>query len=176
MGSTAPHRTLLRHALLVTLALLVSLAPSMVLAGEKEVRLRHYDVGELAALVQSEGYGGVEIDENRVAFKAEGSQYVLFLYDDGDLQLYYGLTGVSITTDGINVWNRHRRLSRAYIDGDADPVLEADLLANAGMNDRIITEFIKVFVGSASQFRSFLRDHDQEGATQPAKATGARDI
>jgi hypothetical protein len=160
-------------------ALAIVCAPSLSLAGESKgesPKLRHYAVGELAELVRSEGYGSVRVEENRVAFKADGSQYLLFLYDDGDLQLYYGLTGVSISTDDINSWNRHRRLSRAYIDSEQDPVLEADLLANAGVNDRIIAEFIKVFVGSASHFRSFLREHDRSGETQPAKAGSGRGI
>ncbi len=138
--------------------------------------LRHYDVMELERLVRGEGYGSVERDENRVLFKADGSQYVLFLYDDGDLQLYYGITGVQVTTEDINQWNMRRRLSRAYIDGEADPVLEADLLANAGMNDRIISEFIKVFVGSASDFRAFLRDHDRGDTAGPTPAALGRDI
>jgi hypothetical protein len=83
---------------------------------------------------------------------------------------------VNVTTDDINTWNMRRRLSRAYIDRDRDPVLEADLLANAGMNDRIITEFIKVFVNSASDFRSFLRDHDRDEPAGTTPASTGRDI
>jgi len=140
------------------------------------VPLRHYDVDELASLMRNEGYGGVSTEENRIIFKAEGSQYVLFLYDDGDLQLYYGIRGVSVNADDINSWNRHKRLSRAYLDGDEDPVLEADLLANAGMNDRIISEFVKVFVSSAGHFRAFLREHDRAVPAKPAPASSGRDI
>ena len=126
--------------------------------------------------MKREGYGAVTAEENRVVFKAEGSKYVLFLYDDGDLQLYYGISGVSVNADDINNWNRNKRLSRAYLDGDRDPVLEADLLANAGMNDLIITEFVKVFVSSASHFRTFLREHDRARPADPAKPASARDI
>ncbi len=150
--------------------------PSLASADESEERLRRYDAKELERLVRGEGYGSVEREENRVLFKADGSQYVLFLYDDGDLQLYFGITGVNVTTEDINQWNMRRRLSRAYIDGEADPVLEADLLANAGMTDLIITEFIKVFVGSASDFRSFLRDHDRGDAAGPTPASMGRGI
>lgn len=159
---------------LVAIAIAALIAPGLAL-GEEE-QLRHYGVKELEKIVRSEGYGSVEREEDRVVFKADGTTLVLFLYDDGDLQLYYGLTGVNITAEDINQWNMRRRLSRAYIDQERDPVLEADLLANAGMNERIITEFIKVFVDSAHDFRTFLREHDHSemGGTPPASTE--RDI
>lgn len=176
MESTKPRRSsvcaLVATFVLATLALVAG-APAALADG---IPLRHYDVDELASLMRNEGYGAVSTEENRIVFKAEGSQYVLFLYDDGDLQLYYGIRGVSVSADDINSWNRNKRLSRAYIDGDLDPVLEADLLANAGMNDLIISEFVKVFVSSAGHFRSFLREHDRATPAKPQPAASGRDI
>ena len=161
-------------SVLVLVSILALAIPS--LAWGEGAKLRHYDVGELAKIVEDEGYGSVEPQENRVVFKADGRTYMLFRYDDGDLQLYYGISGISITPDDVNTWNRKRRLSRAYLDGDNDPVLEADLLANAGINHEIVAEFIKVFVGSVGEWRTFLRDHDQADANGDLPASLGRDI
>lgn len=140
--------------------------------------LRKYTIPQLTQLLESEGYGGVAPEEDdRIRFKAEGRVYYLYLYEDGDLQLYYGLTGVNLTAADINQWNASYRLTRAYLDTDKDPVLEADLLANAGINEPIITEFVKVFVELAARFRGFVvqhdRDEDKSGDVPAAPASSA---
>ena len=93
----------------------------------------------------------------------------MFVYDDGDLQLYFGLTGYTLTIADMNDWNREHRLTRAYLDGDNDPVLEADLLANAGYSDAQLIEFVAVFDQLARQFRGFIDDRDSATPTaEPA--------
>ena len=174
MSFGAPRHRALRVAVLFCLLAVTFVVPAF--AWGDDAKLRHYEVDELAKIVANEGYGSVESEENRVVFKADGRTYMLFRYDDGDLQLYYGITGISITPDDVNTWNRKRRLSRAYLDGDNDPVLEADLLANAGLNEKIVAEFIKVFVGSVGQWRSFLHDHDRAMQTSDLPASPERGI
>ena len=125
-------------------------------------RLRkEYGDADLVEILKGDGYRGVEIREERVInIKVDGQMHVLYAYDDNDLQMYYALTGYSISNDVINEWNKTRRLSRAYIDDDNDPVLEADLLANAGMTPKQITEWVTVFIGSAEAFRDHLDEND----------------
>ena len=123
----------------------------------------------LMDLLRGEGYGQVEqLDSGGIRFKGNGVSYVLFRYDDGDLQLYYGLTGVRLDAAQINEWNRTRRLSRAYLDSDGDPVLEADLLANAGLTPRVITEFVRVFMQIANEYRGYVVANDQSASPPPA--------
>jgi hypothetical protein len=121
-----------------------------------------YSDEELVEILKDDGYRAVEITEERVLnIKVDGQAHVLLIYEDNDLQLYYGLTGYVISDQAINEWNKTRRLSRAYLDDDNDPILESDLLANAGMTPKQITEWFSVFVGSAQAFRQHLNENDQ---------------
>ena len=94
----------------------------------------------------------------------DGHSYELLIYDDNDLQLYYGLTGYELDVADLNEWNRTKRLSRGYLDSVDDPVLEADLLANAGYTPRQFLEWIEVFLYSAAEFRAFITERN--GARQ----------
>lgn len=137
------------HRLAVGLALVLPLLSAGRAAAEEPWRPGE---PELATILQSEGYGSVEqLAKGGIKFKANGMPFVLFRYDDGDLQLYYGISGVSLPVRTVNEWNRTRRLTRAYLDRDGDPVLEADMLANAGLHKEAVTEFVRVFVQIAAR-------------------------
>ena len=138
----------------------IGLFMSGVSAADDKLR-KEYSDADLVEILKDDGYRGVEIREERVInIKVDGQMHVLYAYDDNDLQMYYALTGYSISNDVINEWNKTRRLSRAYIDDDNDPVLEADLLANAGMTPKQITEWVTVFIGSAEAYREHLDEND----------------
>ena len=123
---------------------------------------KEYSDADLVEILKDDGYRAVEIREERVInIKVDGQMHVLYAYDDSDLQMYYALTGYDISNDSINDWNKTRRLSRAYLDDDNDPVLEADLLANAGMTPKQITEWVTVFIGSAKAYREHLDENDR---------------
>lgn len=118
--------------------------------------------GELVDILQSEGYRAVErVDERVIKIKIDGHTYVLYIYDDDDLQLYFGLTGYVLTNEHMNDWNRTKRLSRVYLDDENDLVLEADLLANAGYTRKQLMEWLSVFDSAAREFRQFLDENDQ---------------
>ena len=112
-------------------------------------------------ILRNDGYRAVEISEDRViTIKVDGTTYALYVYDDDDLQLYFGVTGYELMPEHMNEWNRTKRLSRAYLDDENDPILEADLLANAGYTEDQFLEFFKVFVYTALEFRQFLVQND----------------
>ena len=113
-----------------------------------------YTRQDLIKILKGEGYGSVmPYEKKSVQFKVDGKSYGLHIFDDNDLQLYYGASGVEVSLDVINRWNRDFRHARAYIDKHGDPVLEADLLAGAGLNDAQVKNFVSVFVGSVARFR-----------------------
>ena len=91
--------------------------------------------------------------------KIDGNAYLLANHPSGDLQAYYVVTGANVSHADMNEWNRTKRLSRAYLDSDEDPVLESDLLANAGLTESHVTEFFRVFKDSAAIFRDFIIEH-----------------
>lgn len=123
-----------------------------------------YADAELVTILKNDGYSAIEqVEEGVIRIKINGDNYALINNDDGDLQTYYGFSGFDISYKDINEWNKSKRLSRAYIDDDNDPVIEADLLANAGLSDEHVTEFFDVFTQSVHAFRNFLYEHDKEG-------------
>ncbi len=140
--------------------LLAALLASQAVA-DTELRKRFTD-DELVEILKQDGYGAVGIlKPGIVRVKINGRSYLLLNNNDGDLQTVYIIGGVELTSDDINEWNRGKRLSRAYLDDDNDPVLESDLLANAGMTPEHVTEFFRVFVGSVDAFRDFVIQHDR---------------
>ena len=125
--------------------------------GDASELQRRFSAAQLVSILRSEGYGSVELTEHGdVRFKADGRSYLVLLYEDGDLQLYFSLTGVSLTHAVMNEWNRTKRLSRAYLDSDLDAVLEADLLSDAGMSAQMVLSWVRVFVQGAGLFEDFL--------------------
>ena len=114
---------------------------------------------ELVQMIQAEGYSAVTmVSDGMIKIKIDGSIYVLINQSDGDLQAYYAIGGGNLSYKDINEWNRTKRLSRAYLDSDNDPVLEADLLANGGLTRKHVTEFFRVFQTSVTHFRRFVTD------------------
>ncbi len=138
--------------------LVLVLGPGPAHTAEPECLMKGYKLEDLATILRGEGYGTVEVvGDDRIRFKAEGSTFLLLLYEDGDLQLYFGLSGPRVGADDINEWNRTKRLARAYIDTEKDPVIEADLLANAGLNQAIVAEFVGTFVKTlVPAYRQFI--------------------
>ncbi|TPE45686.1 YbjN domain-containing protein [Maribrevibacterium harenarium] len=118
---------------------------------------------ELVQILKNEGYSSVVITKpGRIKIRVESSSILLINSDDGDLQAVYAVSGVKMTYKGINQWNRGYRFSRAYLDDDKDPILEADLLTNAGLNKRDVAEFFSVFVTSIKGFKMFLMQKSKE--------------
>ena len=133
-----------------------------VVAASQDALRKSYTDQELVDILKNDGYRAVRISEDRViTIKIDGLTYVLFVYDDDDLQLYFGVTGYALDADHMNTWNRTKRLSRAYIDEENDPVLEADLLANAGYTEEQFLEWLDVFNFSAREFQQFLIENDK---------------
>lgn len=118
---------------------------------------------ELFDLLKEEGYTGVKIlTPGRIKIRMEGSTVILFNKEDGDLQLFYGVGGGKWGYEHVNEWNRTKRLSRAYLDHENDPVLESDLLSNGGLNQEKVKAFLKIFAMSKGAFRLFLLEKNQE--------------
>ena len=119
-----------------------------------------YSDSELVQILKDEGYSSVEaLASLGVLVKIDGNAYLLVNLPSGDLQAYYVVTGANVSHADMNEWNRTKRLSRAYLDSDEDPVLESDLLANAGLTESHVTEFFRVFKDSAAIFRDFIIEH-----------------
>ncbi len=142
-AQASPSRTDIEEALSILRE--AALSPSA--DGPSADMVKSFSTRELANILKSEGYGSVQIKSpNTVSFKSNGLTIGLVRYDDGDLQLYYGASGVKVTAEVINEWNRDKRLSRAYLDKDRDVAIEADQFANAGLTKAMVKNFVGIFV------------------------------
>lgn len=110
-------------------------------------------------LMKEVGYSHVKLKSKNqaVTFDTDGRKIVLFIKKNGDLQLFFAISGGKWNHRTINEWNRNNRLSRAYLDKDNEPVLESDLMAGTGLSDEQITAFVSHFTQfSMNNFRRFL--------------------
>ena len=52
--------------------------------------------------------------------------------------------------------------TNVYIDAEQDPVMTSDLLANAGINEEIVEQFVGIFVHSfGPKFRRFVNERNR---------------
>jgi len=118
---------------------------------------------ELVDILKEEGYLGVNIQApGKIRVKMSGSLILLFNKADGDLQFTYMVGGGKWEYEDVNEWNQSKRLSRAYLDQDKDPVLESDLLSDGGLTKEKVKAFIRVFSISKGAFRLFLIDKNRQ--------------
>jgi hypothetical protein len=117
-----------------------------------------YATSQLVNILRQAGYVDIEAEAaDQIHFKRSGQVFYLNRYEDGDLVLYFGLTGFEhLRADDFNRWNREKRLTRAYLDDDGDAVLESDMLFDGGLSPRKIAVWVNVFVGLVDGFEDFL--------------------
>lgn len=143
-------------ALLIPFALVT--AP---ISAEAHDMKRVYSQNELVNILKNDGYRKVDpISTDAVSITIDGQNYIMIIQDDGDMQGYYAIASSGISYEEINEWNMGKRLSRAYLDSDNDPVIESDLLANASLSEEHITEFFDVFLLSVREFRNFVDNNE----------------
>ena len=141
--------------------LFVALALPVAVNAQQQLK-KSYTDEELIEILRNDGYRAIDHTDDRViSIKVDGVTYVLYVYEDDDLQLYFGVSGYAVDAADMDAWNRTKRLSRAYIDDEGDPILEADLLANAGYTEEQFLEWFKVFNYSVLEFRQFLIENDE---------------
>ncbi len=119
---------------------------------------------QLVALLGALGYEPRLVEAGSITFTLAPGRVMLFNQWEGDLQLYYVMTGGHWEPPVINQWNRTRRLTRAYVDTDGDLVLEADLLTVAGVTERQVGSFVAVFDRALDLF---VQEVASQGAERP---------
>lgn len=138
----------------ISLVLLLCLMSSSVWA---DALVAKFSDDDLIRIVKGTGYGVVDkFKEGVIRIKEGDTTLVIFNKPDGDLQMYYSVGGLKVSCEDMNEWNRTHRLSRAYLDKEKDPTLETDLLSNAGITEKHVTETFSVFKMSVSAFREYL--------------------
>ena len=148
-------------------ALLLLAAPANAERGRVLATAQPFRSDQLVDILRQAGYVAIQVESDRqIHFQRSGQIFYLNRYEDGDLVLYFGVTGYDRLDAGdLNEWNRQKRMTRAYLDHDGDAVLESDLLFDGGLTARKIAVWINVFVGLVDGFEDFLSERN---AAHPA--------
>lgn len=89
---------------------------------------------------------------NSYSFRVKGKYNVILFNREKDIQLYAGFEAGRVTLTRINEWNKTKRFSRAYLDKNNNPVIEADLDFEGGATGESILRFIAIFAQSVEIF------------------------
>lgn len=106
--------------------------------------------------VTEAGYTVVNRTERFIQVDMFGLKVQLFPQETS-AQLFAGFSAEGALPAGLtNDWNRTKRFSRAYIDGDGDPVLESDLDLEGGISEAAVVAWVKTFAISLQAFNNVL--------------------
>ncbi|MEE6031165.1 YbjN domain-containing protein [Avibacterium paragallinarum] len=76
-----------------------------------------YTAEEIKEILLDEGYRSVTIvKEDIAALKVNGNNYLIALYENGDIQLVYVVAIPMLSLEKVNDWNANHRLGCLYID------------------------------------------------------------
>ncbi|VEB24323.1 Uncharacterised protein [Avibacterium volantium] len=83
-----------------------------------EFMSNQYTAEEIKEILLDEGYRLVNImQEDIVVLKTDGNNYIIGLYENGDIQLIYGVSGIpKLSIEKVNAWNSNRRLGCLYVE------------------------------------------------------------
>lgn len=130
-------------------AVLLSVLYPTVICAQSSLRTRSAQVvdsitaSQLRAVMENEGYA-VELEsENVVIWRIDGMRAMLLVADDEEsVQFYAAFGDGNGTLRKANDWNKSKRYSRTYLDGDGDPCLELDPDLEGGVTAERIESFL----------------------------------
>lgn len=132
-------------------------APAPATAPGDNKLVRQVTIGDLAEIARQLRYTDIQQRSNTsMSYRSFGHILACYIERNGDLRLVYAVRKRGIPVEQINAWNRDRRLSRAFIDKEGDPVLETDLLSTAGMTRAQILATFRTFDTSVNTFRKYI--------------------
>lgn len=150
------RRALHAIGLVVGVALLTAILPRTTLAQDvmTTVSDKHME-----GILDGMGLDYTKMKDHTYKFELGSYKVLLFLENDNsDAQLYIGFSDKTVTAKRMNEWNKSKRFARAYVDGDENPVLEADLDFAGGVTDDTIKAWIKLYRGLVSSYVKFINE------------------
>lgn len=129
---------------------------------------------DLFAIAEDAGFDPVadvdDVDDPMLDLEMNGDS--VSIYTDGcrnhthcrSLQIRSGYAmDVKPTAEQINSWNAARSWSRAYLDDENDPILEADFSFAGGVTRKAVVKWIQRFEESLEEYSDFLDEIMEEG-------------
>ncbi len=113
-------------------------------------------VGDLRSLLSEMGYEprSLEGQDNAWAVQMADRPVLVRVGGEGkNLLLWSYVQGGSL--DKVNQWNKEKRFSRAYLDGDGDANVEWDIDLEGGVTTDAVREGIRTFQSVVQIFKDF---------------------
>ena len=113
-------------------------------------------VGDLRSLLSEMGYEprSLEGQDNAWAVQMGDRPVLIRVGGEGkNLLLWSYVQGGSL--DKVNQWNKEKRFSRAYLDGDGDANVEWDIDLEGGVTVDAVREGIRTFQAVVQVFKDF---------------------
>ncbi len=121
----------------------------------------------VVAALQAGGYKAVLAkdanEDPRIESASSGAKFIINFYGCQNhlkctsLTFFAGWTGLNVSMNQMNEWNKIRRFSRAYIDNDGDPILEFDIdLDDGGMSQELFINNVEYWDTSLASFKQHI--------------------
>src|SRR5262249_18346232 len=135
--------------ILLPLIALGMFGPAQAPAEEGEV------LKELSAVDAERILGAMKIEYSEVKpgiYRFSLGGYKTLLFNRGKSLQFFASFKKKVPPGRINEWNASVPYTRAYLDKDGDPVLQADLNLEGGVAPGALLEFIKTWIESVKKF------------------------
>lgn len=111
---------------------------------------------DVEGLLRGMGIEYKVMKEGMYNFRLEGYNVVLF--NKGTNMQFWAGFKKKADLQKVNEWNKNKRFSRAYIDGDGDPVVEWDVDFDGGVQKANVENAITTFRAVVVAFTRFLNE------------------
>jgi hypothetical protein len=113
-------------------------------------------VGDLRSLLSEMGFEPRSLEGQEDAWAVQMAERPVLVRvgkDGKNLLLWSYVQGGSL--DRVNQWNKEKRFSRAYLDGDGDANVEWDIDLEGGVTVEAVREGIRTFQSVVQIFKDF---------------------
>ena len=92
---------------------------------------------------------------------AGGHKFIVCMYKQSGepnfstAEIFWGFSGASTRSEYTNNWNRTKRFTKAYIDGDGDPCMEFDIMPG-GVTNRYLRDCFGIWEAALGMFSNEL--------------------
>ncbi|EIC22898.1 YbjN domain-containing protein [Thiorhodovibrio frisius] len=124
-----------------------------------------------AILGLAKGFGSAELDTDGVgdpmiSGRTNGIKYGIYFYgceeakDCKDIQFVSGWTGVKLSLEKINEWNRTQRFGKAFIDEEGDPGVRFPVNIRYGVTSENMEDTIDWWAVIVKSFKEFMDENE----------------
>ncbi|GEO82657.1 YbjN domain-containing protein [Pararhodospirillum oryzae] len=117
--------------------------------------VEHLTASQVEQILQSQGFTNITTDQDGdLVVMMQGVKVLVLIGSNKgtSIDMQFSMSGTQATMEKVNTWNKTRRYSRAYLDDDGDPVLEAEQDLAGGVTTARLVDFFQTFVQSLSTF------------------------